>query len=105
MSTTLKVMYYVRGFFCAKRDGQCYYSDGLDSFAAKAIEGFCWILELLLVITHFFKADRKSISAWLLLSMRILDMSHLSMWTVRTIASVWGNNARFTSSAEKVMRM
>jgi hypothetical protein len=37
--------------------------------------------------------------------MMILDMSHLSMWTVRTIASVWGNEARFTSWAEKVMEI
>jgi hypothetical protein len=32
-------------------------------------------------------------------------MSHLSMWTVMTIASVWGNEARFTSWDEKVMGM
>jgi hypothetical protein len=32
-------------------------------------------------------------------------MSHRSMWTVRTIASVWGNEARLTSWVEKVMGM
>jgi hypothetical protein len=46
---------------------------------------------------------RKRISAWLPLSMEILVTSHLSMWTVMTMASVWGNEARFTSWAEKVI--
>jgi hypothetical protein len=31
--------------------------------------------------------------------------SHLSMWTVITMASVWGSDARFTSWDEKVMSM
>jgi hypothetical protein len=75
-------------FWGSKGDGERYYSDRLDSFAAKAIEGLCWFLELLLVITHFSKVDRKSISAWLPLSTKIFDTSHLSMWTVSTIASV-----------------
>jgi hypothetical protein len=88
MYTTLKVMYYVRGFLGAERDGQCYYSDRLDSFAAKAIEGLRRFLELLLVITHFLNVDRKSIFAWLLLSTRIFDTSHISMWTVSTITLV-----------------
>jgi hypothetical protein len=35
--------------------------------------------------------------------MRILVISHLSMWTVTTIASVWGNEARFTYWSEKVI--
>jgi hypothetical protein len=72
----------------AKGDEKCYYSDGLDSLAAKAIEGLRWLLELLLVITHFSKVDRKSISAWLPLSTRIFDTSHRSMWTMSTITSV-----------------
>jgi hypothetical protein len=63
MSTTSKVMYFVRGFFWgAKGNGQCYYSDRLDSLATEATEGLCWLLELLLVTTHFSKVDRKSIS-------------------------------------------
>jgi hypothetical protein len=48
---------------------------------------------------------RKRILAWLPLSMRILVTSHLSMWTVMTMASVWGNKARFMSWAEKVIDM
>jgi hypothetical protein len=82
-------MYSVRGFFLgAKGNGQCYYSDGLDSLAVKAVEGLRRLLELLLIITHFLKVDRKSISTWLPLSTRIFDTSHRSMWTVSTIASV-----------------
>jgi hypothetical protein len=42
-------------FFGAEGDGQCYYSDRLDSFTIEAIEGLCWFLELLLVVTHFFE--------------------------------------------------
>jgi hypothetical protein len=92
MSTTSKVMHSVRGggggFRGAKENGQCYYSDGLDSLATEAIEGLHRLLQLLLVITHFLKVDRKSISAWLPLSIRIFDTSHRSMWTVSTIALV-----------------
>jgi hypothetical protein len=51
------------GVFCVKRDGQCYYSNRLDSFAVEAIERLHRFLELLLVITHFLKVHRKSISA------------------------------------------
>jgi hypothetical protein len=43
------------GFWGAKGNGQCYYSDGLDSLAVEAIEGLHRLLELLLVITHFFE--------------------------------------------------
>jgi hypothetical protein len=82
-------MHSVRGFFLgAKGNGQHYYFDGLDSPAAEAIEGLRRLLELFLVITHFLKVDKKSISAWLPLSIRIFDMSHRSMWMVSTIASV-----------------
>jgi hypothetical protein len=42
---------------------QCYYSDELDSLVVEAVEGLCQLLELLLVITHFLKVHRKSISA------------------------------------------
>jgi hypothetical protein len=31
--------------------------------------------------------------------------SHLSMWTVMTMASMWGNEVSFTSWEEKVMGM
>jgi hypothetical protein len=31
----------------------------LDSFAAEAIEGLRWLLELLLVVTHLFKGRQK----------------------------------------------
>jgi hypothetical protein len=58
-----------------------------------------------LVITHFSKAERKRISAWLPLSTRVLVTSHLSIWTVMTIASVCGNKARLMSWPEKVMGM
>jgi hypothetical protein len=78
----------VGGFRGAKGNGQCYYSDGLDSLATEAIEGLHRLFQLLLVITHFLKVDRKSISAWLPLSIRIFDMSYRSMWTVSTITSV-----------------
>jgi hypothetical protein len=89
MSTTSKVIYSIRGFFGgAKGNEQCYYFDGLDSLATEAIEGLCRLLELLLIITHFLKVDRKSISASLPLSTWICDMSHRSMWTVSTITSV-----------------
>jgi hypothetical protein len=45
------------GFFQgAKRNGQCYDSDGLDSFASKAVEGLCRLFEPLLVIAQFFEA-------------------------------------------------
>jgi hypothetical protein len=64
MSTPLKIMYSMRG---------------LDSFATEAIERLRRFPELLHVIAHFLKVDRKSISAWLPLSMRILESSHLSM--------------------------
>jgi hypothetical protein len=37
--------------------------DRLDSFAVEAIEGLHRFLELLLIIAHFSKVDRKSISA------------------------------------------
>jgi hypothetical protein len=89
MSTTSKVMYSMRGFFWGvKGNEQCYYSDELNSLAVEAIEGLRRLLKLLLVITHFFKVNRKSISAWLPLSTRIFDTSHQSMWTVSTIALV-----------------
>jgi hypothetical protein len=39
------------------------------------------------------------------LSTRIFDTSHLSMWMVSTIASVWGNEVRLTSWTEKVIGM
>jgi hypothetical protein len=56
MSITSKVMYFVREFFWGdKGDRQCYYSDGLNSLATEAIEGLRQFLELLLIITHFFK--------------------------------------------------
>jgi hypothetical protein len=35
--------------------------------------------------------------------MRILVTSHLLMWTVMTMSSIWGNKARFMSWAEKVI--
>jgi hypothetical protein len=84
-------------FLGVKRDGQCYCSDGLDSFAAEAKKGLRRFFELVLVIAHFLKIDRKSISAWLSLSTRIFEMSYWSIWTVSTIESVWGNETRFTS--------
>jgi hypothetical protein len=37
--------------------------------------------------------------------MRILEMSHLPMWTIRTIALVFGNEVRLTSWTERVMGM
>jgi hypothetical protein len=52
-------MYSVRGFLGAEQDGQCYYSDRLNSFAAKVIEGLRWLLELLLIVAHFFKVQQK----------------------------------------------
>jgi hypothetical protein len=88
MSMISKVMYSVWRFFGVKGNGHCYYFDGLDSLTTEDIEGLCRLLELLLVITHFLKVDRKSISAWLSLSTRIFDTSHRSMWTVSTITSV-----------------
>jgi hypothetical protein len=39
------------------------------------------------------------------LSIRILVASHLLMWMVTTMASVWRNEARFTFWDEKVMCM
>jgi hypothetical protein len=42
-----------------ERDGQCYYSDRLDSFAAEAIEVLHLFLELLFVIAYFFKGRQK----------------------------------------------
>jgi hypothetical protein len=44
-----------RVFQGAKRNKQCYDSDGLNSFASEAIEGLCRLFELLLVTTHFFE--------------------------------------------------
>jgi hypothetical protein len=46
---------------------------------------------------------RKRISFWLLLSMRILVTSHLSMWTVVTMASVCGNEVKLTSWEKKII--
>jgi hypothetical protein len=42
-------------FWAVRGNGQCYYSNGLDSLAAEAVEGLRRLLELLLVITHFFE--------------------------------------------------
>jgi hypothetical protein len=88
-----------------KGNGLGYDANWFNSFPAKAVEGLQWLFELLLAIAHFSKAKRKMILAWLLLSMRILVKSHLSMWTVMTIVSVCGNGARLMSWAEKVIGM
>jgi hypothetical protein len=86
-----------------KGDGEGYDSDWFNSFAAEVIEGLRLFSELLSIVTHFFKALRKRISAWMPLSTRILVTSHLSTLTVSTIVSVCGNEARLTSWAVKVM--
>jgi hypothetical protein len=60
MSTTSKVIYSVRGvFWGADRDGQCYYLDMLDSFAAKAVQGLHRFFKLLLVVAHFLDGRQK----------------------------------------------
>jgi hypothetical protein len=45
------------GGWGAKENGQCYSSKGLDSFAAKVIEGLRQFFQLLLIATHFFKGQ------------------------------------------------
>jgi hypothetical protein len=74
-----------------------YDPDRFNSFATKAVEGLRRLYELLSIVAYFLKVDKKRISAWLSLSMRILIMSHLSMWTVMTMASVYGNKASLMS--------
>jgi hypothetical protein len=46
---------------------------------------------------------RKRISFWLLLAMRILVTSHLSMWTVVIMALVCGNEVKLTSWEKKII--
>jgi hypothetical protein len=103
MSTTSKVMYSMRGFFGVMNDTGKADPDWFNSFPAEAIEGLCRFFELFSVKNHFLKAVRKRISSWLPLSMWILVTSHLSMWIVMTMELVWGNKARFTSWADKVI--
>jgi hypothetical protein len=43
-------------FWGAEGNGQCYYSNGLDSLAAEVIEGLHRLLELLFLRTHFLKS-------------------------------------------------
>jgi hypothetical protein len=77
MSTTSKVMYFMRGSFQGvKGNGQCYYSDRLDSLATKAIEGLRQFLELLLVITHFFKGRLKEYFCLAAIVDKDFDTSH-----------------------------
>jgi hypothetical protein len=45
------------GFWGAKQDGQCYYSDKIDSCDAEAIKGLHRLFELLLA--HFFEGRQK----------------------------------------------
>jgi hypothetical protein len=49
------------------------------------------------------KVVRKSILAWLPLSMRMFVTSHLSMWTVPTMVPVCGNEVWLMSWEEKVI--
>jgi hypothetical protein len=104
MSTTSKVTYFVWGvLWGSKQNGQGYDPDWFNSFATEVVEGFRWLFQLLSVISHFSNVERKSISAWLPLSMRILVTFYLSMWTVITMASVCGNEARLISWGENVI--
>jgi hypothetical protein len=82
---------------------QGYDPNWFDYFAAKAVEGLHQLFEMLSIIAYFFKADRKRILVWLPLSMRILVMSHLSIWMLRTMALVCGNKARLMYWVVNVM--
>jgi hypothetical protein len=98
MSTTSNVMYYVCGFLRVPNEmGNVITPTGLILLPSKPCRGLRRFFELLLVIAHFLKVDRKSISTWEPLSTRIFETSHQSMWTVNTIPSVWGNKVKFTS--------
>jgi hypothetical protein len=79
--------------------------DRFNSFPAKAIEGLICFFELLWIETHFVEGYEEKISAWLPLSMRILVTSHVSMQTMMSMASVWGNESSFISWEEKVIGM
>jgi hypothetical protein len=84
---------------------ECDGSDGFDSFPAEAVERLRRFPELLSIKYILSKVARKRISAWLPLSMRILVTSHLSMWTIMTMASVHRNDVRLMSWEEKVIGM
>jgi hypothetical protein len=105
MSTTSKVIYSVRGFLGVPNEKGNVITPTGSILLPPTIEELRWFFELLVVIAHFSKVDRKSISASLPLLTRIFEMSHRSMWMVSTIASVWGSKARFAFWAEKVMGM
>jgi hypothetical protein len=62
------------------------------------VQGFLGVSKSILL-----KVARKRILAWLPLLMRILVMSHLSMWTVVTMALVCGNEVKLMSWEEMVI--
>jgi hypothetical protein len=82
---------------CAEGHRKCDGSDRFDSFPTEAIERLRQFVSCFRSNLILSKVVRKRISAWLPLSMRILVTSHLSMWTVTTIASVCGDEVRLMS--------
>jgi hypothetical protein len=96
-------VFYAMIFGSAEGYRECDCPDRLDSFTAEAIEGFDDSLSCFRSKPILSKVARKRISALLPLSMRILVMFHLSIWTVTTMASACGNEIRLTSWEEKVI--
>jgi hypothetical protein len=99
----------------AERHRQSDDPDWFNSFPAEAIDGLGRFFEMFSIKAHFVEGcEEKDFSLVITidedfddvpLSIRILVTSHLVMWTVTTMASVWRNEARFTSWDEKVMCM
>jgi hypothetical protein len=75
----------------------------LDLFATKAIEGLHRLFELLSIVTHFLEGCEEKDLRLTTIVTRILVMPHLLLWTVMTIVSICGNEARLTSWAVKVI--
>jgi hypothetical protein len=74
-------------------------------YSVRAFLGMSKDTGSVMVLTGSILFPPKRILAWLSLSMRILVMSHLSMWTVVTMASICGSELRLMSWEEKVIGM
>jgi hypothetical protein len=99
ISTTSNVIYSVCGF-CGVPNKM---GKVMTLMGSILLRGFIGSLSCFLSQPNFLKADGKSNSTWLPLSMRVLVASYLSMWPITTIASMCGNEARLTSWSVNVM--
>jgi hypothetical protein len=104
MLPTSNVMYSVWGVLGVSKDTWSVMAPtGSILFPPKPYRGFDGSLSCFQSKPILSKVARKRISARLPLSMRILVTSHLSMWTVMTIASVCRNEVMLMSWEEKVI--